>query len=756
MKKILSYLLAVTVVSFAIVSCKDNFNERDFLTLQSKLKLQQDSITRARDKAALATANSDQAKAFAAALNEAGELLGVTILVRENNVPVAGVVVTLSSGADQTFTGGRSESTQAVLTATSGADGNAVFDKVQIGKGTLSLSKAGLASATASVDFGSVSAPTAVNTTINGVTKTTYLPPVKRFESVILPVFSKTGGNTATVKGKVTIETDFTNRLPEIPQGLTLQGNFTALVANPGGFVTSYVFDNGSFGTATVDNTTGEYSMVVPASVGGYNFTLIVPTLELDQKIAINGVDGVNLATGPEVRTIKTQFGPNIVNDNNPPFVPGALAVFPPIVPSGAGATFSFTPYARSLPAGAIFGSSTASTTSSNVTFRLDGRGSGYTSGPTVTISGGGGTGATANAAAQGYLNTLTVGAAGTGYTGTMTLTLYYTDASNVDQFINSFNVTQVSGGLPSTITVPGGFGFKADNQFGTSYGFLGLKVLVTGAGGAGATVTPTYVTELNSINITNGGSGFSTTPTFVFTGGGATTQATMTVTDFRTQWTVAHTGGSTTPYKVMPSDIDFVFPTTPTSAGFTDFNAQVTAFSANGVASGGFNFLNQCTVSGGNIVNLTPTFTYRTSILWPVAPSVSITDNVPALPVAAVSIDNTTGKVTGLNSITNFGKGYDTEFGVTISTITGAAGTGATVKLVQPGINPTTKENTWTGSSSLTNGGSGYASEVNQYNIGSPNAATTLAATSIPISANQTYILNYNYDRGKRKTKVQ
>ena len=431
------------------------------------------------------------------------------------------------------------------------------------------------------------------------------------------------------------------------------------------------------------------------------------------------------------------------------------MAVFPPIVPSGAGATFSFTPYARSLPTGGIFGGSTASATSSNVTFRLDGRGSGYTSGPTVTISGGGGTGATANAAAQGYLNTLTVGAAGTGYTGTMNLALYYTDASNVDQFINSFNVTQASGGLPSTITVPGGFGFKADNQFGTSYGFLGLKVLVTGAGGTGATVTPTYVTELNSINITNGGSGFTTTPTFVFTGGGATTQATMTVTDFRTQWTVAHTGGSTTPYKVMPSDIDFVFPTISTQAGFTDLSAFVLAFSANGVASGGFNFYNQCTVSGGNIVNLTPTFTYRTNTFWPVVPSVSITDNVPALPVAAVSIDNTTGKVTGLNSITNVGKGYDTEFGVTISTITGAPGTGAVVKLTQPGINPVTKENTWAGASSVTNGGSGYVSQVNQYNIGSPNNGLQ-SPTTISVSANQTYIINYNYDLGKRKTKVQ
>ena len=95
--------------------------------------------------------------------------------------------------------------------------------------------------------------------------------------------------------------------------------------------------------------------------------------------------------------------------------------------------------------------------------------GTGFTSNPAVTISGGGGSGATATAA--------------------------------------------ISGGVASVTMTAGGAGFNS-----------APAVTFTGGGGAGATGTANLnPTGVSSTTITNGGSGYNATPTVTFTGGGGT-----------------------------------------------------------------------------------------------------------------------------------------------------------------------------------------------------------------------------------------
>jgi hypothetical protein len=44
MKRLLSLTMIAAMIGLAIISCKDDFNEEDFLRLQSELKLKQDEV----------------------------------------------------------------------------------------------------------------------------------------------------------------------------------------------------------------------------------------------------------------------------------------------------------------------------------------------------------------------------------------------------------------------------------------------------------------------------------------------------------------------------------------------------------------------------------------------------------------------------------------------------------------------------------------------------------------------------------------
>lgn len=745
-------------IAIAMTACKDEFNEKDFLLLQNDLSREKQQ----RDSAYLANLNEDQAEDFIAALNEAGDLMAVTLLVREDGAPVSGVVVTFTGGEPEAPATGR---TQVAVSATTGIDGNAVFDRMPIGRHTVSLTKAGYATATALVNFGNPAAPRTITTTVNGVTQTTYLAPDKRFENLTFPLFSTEASSTktATVSGVVTIETDLTNLTPEIPQNLTLKADLSDLV-NYGSLTGSvsiygYSLNGGGLGEAIVDNTTGAFTMTLPASEDGIDgLSLIVPELQGSQRIAINGIDNgtgtvIAIPTGPEFRDIPTRWGGNASGFTIVPTVVGARAVFPEPPAAGKGFTFDFTAQPRSLTAGEI--NLTTNNNLGNILYKITNRGS-YTSTPTATISGGGGSVTIQpEARLRAAVASITRTAAGSGYTVGIDINLVMVDDDGNEATLGTLTVAPVNEGLPATFD-PASF-INVEN-FGTNDPALNIadaasfKLTVTG-NGAGATVTGVINASLDRVIISDVGSGFSSAPSITFTGGGATTQATIQVVRFPLQWNLTpNNSGNTVDYAVMPGSISLFYPATPTLDGLTNSSVDFHTSGIGTQESVNRKLTESLTVSGGDIVLLNPGITLRTTQFWPVKPEVRIVDETPSQAKASLSIANT-GEVNSTVSYNSGGKGYNTPFQFTVvPAIAGAPGTGA--EFIQAHtFNSASGEYTVTGATRIT-GGTGYLQNLNRKSFEADNIFPN--GVGIPaLQPGNTYTVNVTYGTGFKTINV-
>lgn len=155
----------------------------------------------------------------------------------------------------------------------------------------------------------------------------------------------------------------------------------------------------------------------------------------------------------------------------------------------------------------ATLGNSVASITITN-------GGSGYTSAPTVGITGGGGIGATATAVLGFGVNTISVDAGGTGYTNA-TVTITGGGGS----------------GATATATLNAGV-ITAINVTNAGSGYTSVPTVTITGDGTGATATAALLTSgsVKSVTIINGGINYSAAPTIGFTGG-AGTGATATAT---------------------------------------------------------------------------------------------------------------------------------------------------------------------------------------------------------------------------------
>jgi hypothetical protein len=127
--------------------------------------------------------------------------------------------------------------------------------------------------------------------------------------------------------------------------------------------------------------------------------------------------------------------------------------------------------------------------------------GYGYVENPTVTITGGGGTGAKASATQfNGAVTSITINNSGSGYTSTPTITIAPPPfpprkATSTADIVNGFVVG-------AKIT-DGGFGYDT-----------APTVLLIGGGGSGATATATVVNgTVTAITIINSGSGYTSAP---------------------------------------------------------------------------------------------------------------------------------------------------------------------------------------------------------------------------------------------------
>jgi hypothetical protein len=171
--------------------------------------------------------------------------------------------------------------------------------------------------------------------------------------------------------------------------------------------------------------------------------------------------------------------------------------------------------------------------------------GTGYTSAPTVNITGGGGSGATATATVSGgVVTTVTITNPGAGYTTAPTISLSgvgtgatatSTLTSGGTGYTTAPTVTITGGGASTqataTATLTSGV-VSSVNITNPGVGYTSAPtVTITGGGGSGAAATATIISAsdnlssgtINSVTVSAGGSGYTSAPTVSFTGGGGT-----------------------------------------------------------------------------------------------------------------------------------------------------------------------------------------------------------------------------------------
>lgn len=800
LRKLKLFGMIAIVASATILGCKDDFTEEDFLKLQNELAKEKEK----RDSAYLEAMTQEQAESYIAALNEAGDLLSISVLVRDDNTPVEGVSVSIASGSAE-ITNGR---TKDILTVVTDAAGRAVFERVTIGDNVISLSKANYVSASARVDFGAPPVPVALVTNIDGTSVTRYIAPAKRFENFALPLYSEsvTEGNTAVIQGTFRIENDLTNDptvMDPIPSGLEVAANLSAALTSAGSISSScgncvldYRFSGsaGSLGVAAINTTTGTFSMRVPATGNGLNIVMIYPTIVGTQRIAVRRLDGVDIA--PVFRQVPVRWDANAIATSNIPQIQGARAVFAyngssTPAPAGRGFTITnFTPVARQLNTGVV--SNTGNTTHGNTTYRINSRSLGYTSSPTVTINGGGGTGATAESFLRILVNSVNITNGGSGYVAND----HFVEFTFIDEnglvtpYAQTANFMPNGGSLPTGLRpLPNQLGFAPNGPFVSPNQIQGIGIRVINAltglpvtPATPATIVVDRVTELGGIEITNGGAGYTSAPTITLTNGGSpTSQASVSVPAFRTQFDFSlPTGVATTPYRVLPSRIVFTYPTNAVDGhviedidpmDLTFMGGQVNLINPIGVAAAtGVNLIDHVVTDGTNILPLNTAHSFRTERAWTTAPIVSVVDRTIQASLSNLSISTTTGEILALinpatdgpglspnlltpnPSLTLTGQGYDGISVEIVPTISGAPGSGAVFNLTTTqNVNSRVVE--WLGGTTRLSGGSGYLANLNRTNV--PRNYTG-GASNITVQTGKVYDLTIDAGTGVRLENIE
>ena len=145
-----------------------------------------------------------------------------------------------------------------------------------------------------------------------------------------------------------------------------------------------------------------------------------------------------------------------------------------------------------------------------NIAITNAGQGYDAASPPVITISGGGGTGATANVVVNGSISEITVTAGGSGYTSSPLVSIVGGGGS---------------GAAATAIITKGAVSRILINSGGTGYTSQ-PSITIVGGGGTGAAGTASVRGPINTVNITNGGSSYTSAPTVsLSSGSGAVAQ---------------------------------------------------------------------------------------------------------------------------------------------------------------------------------------------------------------------------------------
>lgn len=591
--------------------------------------------------------------------------------------------VNVVDGATSSFSG-RTNGTKTLLTGaivtvsqfgksvsqTTTATGMAVFSGFFRNSLNVTITKAGYAS----VNY--IVAVQEDNNTPNGTQHTV---------GNIIPLYPTTGPFTATISGRLTIQTDLTNKTREmVPDGTTLsigidasnldfidQGGSSAsndeIVKEFSNYNPSYFNYNANtfyvgeielanIETGVVGSTTaGLYTVTVPAAFDGLPIVLNYSQIAANQTLYENS----GVIPGDRTATYRNIFG-------------GSPILYSAI-PAGSAVSVGFEAFTTAATATAGVSSSNGAIDKINVT----NGGAGYSGTPIIRINGGG-TGAAATATVvNGVVTGITVTSPGSGY------------VSPTITFLQGTAATATVTGLDGTQTV------LAVSVANSGTGYTSAPTVTFSGGGGTTQATGTAVItngKVTSVTVNTPGVGYTSAPTIAFTGGGTpTVNAVATaIMSGLAIGDVSVTGGSGYTY---PPAVTFGLPnlstgTRATGVAIIDANTQ--------------------TVVGIQVINAGSGYT--------ASPSVTLA----AFTTSGVAeVFTTGGSVISVDMATN-GEGYVGTPGVKF---TGGSGTGATGTAVMAngkviGVTITSAGAGYTSAPTVTfvsgSGAVGYATVVN------------------------------------------
>ncbi|MEM8763286.1 MAG: carboxypeptidase-like regulatory domain-containing protein [Bacteroidota bacterium] len=740
-------MAALTASSLWLGSCKDDFSEEDLINAQQERA-------------------DEQSAENIAVIN--GSNVTYRVNLHSNQEPQTGVSVSVT---DQ----GTGEQT----TATTDDSGNAVFADIPLGAKLVEVRSEGHANMSWVVDFGEPVQGRHYQMS-NG---NAFALEVAEFSKV--EMLQTEGMQTATITGKVSIETDLTNDAPEVPQDLVLRANLDATVpsshsSSSDGFGSSiYVsgsltFTEGGVATATVDNTTGEYTLRVPATDEESPVEIILPMVEADQTLLHDHLNGVEV--GPQLSTLPARFGPKVTAKATPD-VPGTIAVFPEPPPPGRGVSFDFVGESTEM-----FGSSNilngdvielvnGSSVGNNAGFANVSNGEGYQSSPTLTVSAPdltdvqGGVQAELSPVMRWELTSFTITDGGAGYNaidnfnyairafdaGNNELTLY----SDEDLNFGGPLVGSIGAPVPSDVTgglildnyaiVIGNNGFEPNVVY-TNEPVDRFELTITAPSDTPATNQLNYNGQLTHIELIEIGDGYRDNPTVNIEGGSPTTPASFELVT-RRQWVLqVDNSTNTQPYVVPPANgyaPTFTAEIINAVSGLpSPSNLDNAEINENGVITdvNDADNLIQMSVENGNVVlpeglvgnSWVTSESYEKPRLLFIEPQ----HKRAAAPITV----NSDGEITDITySDATTGRGYDAPFTMEVVSL---SGTGSGVDFVLE-LGSGSNLGFRLASITLINGGSGYLGN----NIDVQQSSTNIVLEDI--SSGQTYVRDINYGTG-------
>jgi hypothetical protein len=346
--------------------------------------------------------------------------------------------------------------------------------------------------------------------------------------------------------------------------------------------------------------------------------------------------------------------------------------------------------------------------------------GSGYTSAPSVSFSGGGGSGASATASVFVYVNTVSVTGGGSGYTSAPSVG--FTGGGGTGATATS--TLSSTGAVKSVTVTAGGSGYTTAPSVSFSIGT-----------GATATANLASSGSVKTIAVTNGGAGYAPSSTLpvTFSGGGGGSGAVATAT--------TDASGIITAITVSAGGSGYTLPPTVSVAGGAGLVATVTlgyAIASITVNSGGSGYTNATVVSitgDGSSATASATIGYNVSSVTVTAGGSGYT-SAPAVSFSggggtgATATSTITGYVSNI-TLTGGGSGYTSAPSVSFSGGGGsAAAASSTISMGVTGYNVTAGGSGYTSAPTVTftgGGGSGAAATA----VLSSGVVTSLVITS-------------------------